>query len=506
MISRLSKAIDLNTKPGRKRATVLQAAGGYVNTGIVIVQGLLLIPLYLYYIGAHTYGLWLASGGILGMLSLMNFGISSLVIQRISHAYAQENFDQTGLYFINAAVIYLGICLLFGAAGWLASYWIPAILNITGNDAELLHMCFQMAVLAMIIGIFNEYLRSFSGALLRPVIPAVSMAIGRVSGIAVTIWMLVNDFGLWSIPVGLVISEGVILSVNLMYALALYQKLEVNMRLDREIIKDYLLTSPALLMARVGNTVSKESQPLLITILINPEMTTAYMVTRRAADVVFQLLNVIVGSIMGSFSHLAGSGDSDRIINVAKKLLILSFSLSAIGFATYVGVNHAFVSLWVGESFVLDQGIILFIALGFFARTVRGLLGQLLYGLRNFIYPSKVVFLEAFFGVGLAIALLRVIGVIGVPIAFALSCVVAVVILGLRLRTELGVSICYSAISRFLISGIVLFGGGVSMGQIEIDSWFGFVLNLILVMAGAMVIFILMNLSRCREIYRSIAA
>ena len=475
-----------------------------MNTGIIIVQGLLLIPLYLYYLGAHTYGLWLASGGILGMLALMNFGISSLVIQRISHAYAQKNLVQTGAYFINGAVLYLAICLLYGAAGLFVSHWIADILNITGHDAELLRECFQVAVLAMVIGILNECLRSFSGALLRPMIPAVTMAMGRILGIGVIVWMLLNDFGLWSIPVGLLVSEGVIFSVNLLYALALYQKLEVNMRLDRDIIKGYLRTSPSLLMARVGNAVSKESQPLLITIFLNPEMTTAYMVSRRAADIVLQLLNVIVGSIMGSFSHLAGSDDRDKTKKVVKALVVISFSLGAIGFATYVAANHAFVSIWAGESFVLDQGVILFIALGFFARTFRGLLGQMLYGLGDFFYPSMVIFLEGVLGLVLAIGLLSVLGVIGVPVAFMLSCVVAIVVLGFFLRTKLKMNICYSAIARFLFSGTVLFGISISMLQVEIDSWVSFVLYLIIVLASAMVMFILMNWTRCREIYRSI--
>jgi O-antigen/teichoic acid export membrane protein len=44
----------------------VQAVGGYLNTTILIVQGLLLVPLYLRFLGPHDYGLWLASGGCSG--------------------------------------------------------------------------------------------------------------------------------------------------------------------------------------------------------------------------------------------------------------------------------------------------------------------------------------------------------------------------------------------------------------------------------------------------------
>ena len=506
MIKRLPKLADLTTPPSRKRATVLQAVGGSVNTGIVIVQGLLLVPLYLHYIGAHTYGIWLASGGMLGMLGLMNFGISSLVIQRIARAYGQQNLSQAGAYFINGAVIYLGICLLYSAVGWVTSIWLPVILKVTGEDAELVSRCFQIALLAMVLSIFTECLRSFCQALQRPVVPMASMVIGRILGIGVTAWMLFNEFGLWSIPVGTLLAEGMIFILNLLYALALFWKMESRMSLDRNIIKEYMRTSPALLMARVGNTLSQESEPLLITMFLSPEVTTAYMVTRRAADIVFRLLNVVVGSTMGSFAHLAGCGDSDKTIRVAQKLLILSFSLGAIGFAAYVGANQAFVSLWVGESFVFGQNIILFIAFGFFARAFRGLLGQILYGLGDFVYPSIVILLEGIARITLAVMLLNMLGVIGVPLALTLSCLVAIVALGFRFRSELAIRFYLPTIVRFLFSGVILFAISVGLIQVEvdIDSWIGFTLYLSMLLACTLTTYALMNWTRCREAYRSL--
>jgi len=498
--------LDLSTTPGRKRATVAQAVGGYVNTGIVIVQGLLLVPLYLYFIGAHTYGLWLASGGILGMLGLVNFGISNLLVQRISREYAQQNLSQAGAYFINGAAIYFCICLLFLLAGWLVSIWLPVILKLAGEDAELLRRCFQIAVLALVIGVFNECLRSFCQALLRPVFPVISMVVGRILGICVTVWMIYNDIGLWSIPVGLLITEGFIFILNLLYAVALFWGLGARINLSSNIILEYMRTSPILLLARVGNTLSQESEPLLITVFISPEVTTAYMVTRRAADIVFRLLNVIVGSTMGSFSHLAASGDHEKINSVAKRLLFISFALGVIGFSTYVGTNHAFISLWVGEAFSLDYVIVLFIALGFFARTLRGLLSQILFGLGDFVYPSFIILLEGIVRIVVAVALLSTVGVIGVPIALTVSCVLAIIILGLRKRANLMFNISTNTIARLLLSCVVIFGASISALKLGFDivSWSGFVLYLGLLFVSIFILFMMMNWSNSRDVFKEV--
>ncbi|HEC27089.1 MAG TPA: MATE family efflux transporter [Gammaproteobacteria bacterium] len=498
--------MDISKAPSRKRATVIQTAGGYVNTGIVVVQGLLLIPLYLHYIGAHMYGLWLASGGMLGMLTLMNFGISSMLIQRVSRSYGEQNLEQAGAYFFNGMIVYLFICLLFGLAGWVVSVLVPEILHVTGDDAELLRRCFQIAVVAMTIGILNECLRSFGLALLRPVVPMVGIAVGRIFGIAVTVWMLLDEFGLWAIPMGILVAETVIFIVNLFNAMSLFRRLATKICLDSKIIKEYVRTSPALLMATVGNTVARDVEPLLITVFLSPEVTTAYMVTRRAADIVLRMLNVIVGSTMGSFAHLAGGGDREKTVGIAKHLLFLSFSVGTIGFATYVGTNHAFVSLWVGESFVLGHNIMLFIGLGFFARTFRGLLWQMLYGLGDFIYPSVVILLEGIARITLAVWLLSMLGVLGMPLAFTLSCSIAIVVLGFRLTRQLSMSFYFPAMVRFLLSGAALFGISISLVRMEagIDSWSAFTLHLMMLLAGFLAMYILMNWSRCRESYKSI--
>ena len=503
----MSRNLDFSHTPSRKRTTILQAFGGYALTGINIVQGLVLIPLYLHYIGVHIYGLWLASGGILGMLGLMNFGIGSILIQRIASFYGKKDLPQVGIYFINGMIVYIGICLLLGLVGWIISLWLPEILTAIGNDSDLFQQCFQLAVVAAMLAVFNECLRSFSQALLRPIIPMMAMVVGRIVGIGVTIWMLFDGFGLWAIPVGLLVAESLTLLLNVFNALGLFRRLGVRVEFKKSVIKEYCKTAPVLLMATAGNKLSQEAEPLLITVFLSPEVTTAYMITRRAADIVFQMLNVVTGSTMGTFSHLVGSDNRDNVRNAASKLLFINFSLGVVGFATYVGMNQTFVSLWVDESFALDQTVILFIALGFFARAFRGLLGQMLYGLGDFTYTSTVIMLEGVGRIFMASALLSLLGIVGVPLAFVLSCLLPILILGRRLKTELTMQFHLFSTTRLMFSGAILFGLVTSLVQIKlpIDSWVGFSLYLGVLLLSILIIYILINWAKFRDIYRDIA-
>lgn len=490
--------------PSRKRATILLAIGGYANTGITIVQGLFLLPLYLHYIGVHTYGLWLASGGILGMLGLINFGVSNMLIQRVARAFGQKNTAMVGAYFFNGMVVCLCISLFVGLVGWIASLWLPVLLKVLGEDAELLQQCFKIALVAMVFAILNECLRSLGQALLRPVMPMVIMATGRILGIVATVWLLFLDFGLWAIPIGTLIAEGVIFILNLFYALRLFRKLAIKINLDKGIIKEYLRTSPALFMARSGNTLSQESEPLLITMLISAEMTTIYMVIRRAADMVFLIISVLNGASHSAFSHLVGEASNKKIKDITSKLIFATYFFALVGFSAYVGANRSFVSLWVGEEYVLNQAIVLFIGIGFFLRAIRGKVWQTLCGLGDFTYTSIILFVEGLVKICLSIVLLKTLGLVGIAYALILSCLPSLLILGIRLKNQLLIDNSLGLIIRAQLSVILIFIVSLWIDSFSptYDSWVSFISYSIILVGALILTFILINWRMCVSYFK----
>lgn len=497
-------SLDIRKVPSRKQVAVAQSVGGYINTGIAMVQGFLLIPLYLHYIGTHTYGLWLASGGIIGMLTLMNFGISAMIIQRVSRSYGEQNLERVGVYFCNGMVVYIFICLLFLGVGWGVSIWVPLILKVSGDDAVLLRHCFQIAVIGMTIGIFNECLRSFSLALLRPVIPMAGMAVGRIIGIVVTVWMLFGEFGLWAIPVGMLVAEGIIFIVNIVNAISLFRLLATKIHMDYKIIKEYARVSPALMMATAGSTLSQHSEPLLITMFLSPDVTTAYMITRKAADIVFLLLSQIVGTSMGVFAHLVGEGNVENIKKIASLLFNLVFASGLIGFAVYSGLNSDFIALWVGEQFALNQYVITLISMAFFVRILHNILHQLLNATGDFIYTSMVILLEGIMHVGLMVVIFQFMGVIGAPCALLITSSTALIAFIMRGNHSTLFSIKIISISKATVSTLVLFSMGLlftlSIGNSQ--SWFIFILSLGGILLITTLLFGLINWHLCRDFFK----
>jgi len=291
--------------------------------------------------------------------------------------------------------------------------------------------------------------------------------------------------------------------LNLFYAITLFRKLGASVRLDGNIMKEYIRTSPALFTARVGTTLAQESEPLLITLFLSPEVTTAYMITRRAADIASQMLSVVYGATHSAFSNLVGV-DSERAKSVAYKLLAIVFSFGLIGFVTYIGANESFISIWVGDAFSLHQDAILLIGLAFFVRSFRDILWQLLNGWGDFIYSSYVVLSEGCLRLVLMLVLLNVLGVAGVPLALLLSCSGAGLLLWIRLKKHLLWKNRSGLIFRPLVTAILLFCMSVPIAQLipNTGSWVMFVVYLTLLFAMVFLLFVLMNWQMCRWLFK----
>ncbi len=491
-------------QPSRKKATVLQATGAYINTGITVIQGLLLIPLYLHYIDISLYGLWLASGGVVGMLGLVNLGIGNLMIQKIAKAYGKQDFYHAAAYFSNGIVVYICLSAFVAALGLVISIWVPDLLKINSNHAALIRECFQIAVIALAIGILNECLGGFGQAMLKPLVPMAGRIFGRIAGLCITVLLLLQGTGLWALPIGLLITEGIIFLFNTFNVINLFKHLEMQASFNRKIIMEYIKTSPALMMATAGNAITNSVEPILITMFLNPHITAIYMVNRKIADIISSLLNVFVGATAGSFSHLVGSSNKDHVTNIMKSLLILSFSIGVIGYATYVATSQAFVSLWVGEDFVIDQFTILFIALAAFSRAIRGLIGQLLFGLGDYIYTSKLVFYDSVIKTLLATLLINMVGLIAVPFTFALVSLVAILLLGIRMQKKWLIRFNIQKIAKFIMVGLLMFVVSmlISHVKLNISSWTHFSTILIMTALAISLIYALINIDDLKEIHQ----
>ena len=81
------------------------------------------------------------------------------------------------------------------------------------------------------------------------------------------------------------------------------------------------------------------------------------------------------------------------------------------------------------------------------------------------IMVMMIMFLDGIIKVGLVVVMLKVIGVAGVPLALAVSCIISLMILGFRLKGHFSLHIGMESLFRLSLSAMTIFVIGVLANQ-----------------------------------------
>ena len=469
--------------------------GGYINNGVVILQGVVLVPFYLHFIGGRMYGLWLASGGVLAWLSFMDMRLGSVISQRVASAYGQKAYERAGSYFINGMVVYTILGLLFFLAALALSYLMPGWFNASPEESEILRYCFLLAAIATFANVISDGLRSFAQALQRPLFPSLNLAFCRVLGISGLTCFLFMDYGLWSIPFGLLLTALLALVMNLFYCSLLFRGLGGGGGIDKRILKEYFLLSPSLFAGNFGQSIVSKVEPTLIAAMINPELATTFVLTKRAAEMVGMLLQVIFSSFLPSFSHLYAQ-DQNKAGQILSKTIPLTFVAAIVGYSSYAAFNQSFINLWVEANNFAGQTVTVMIALGLVVMSTQSFLFQLLVGTGDVSRPSYLLLAESLMRVLLMALLLRFLGLVGLPLAMLISCSFFSIVFFKRFSDKIKIDLFRYKISAiFFAASVGLFISYSWLGYKSpiFETWLEFILYTALITSTPTLILLMLN-------------
>ena len=89
---------------------------------MTLIQGLLLIPLYLSFIPIKIYGAWLASGNILAWISAIDPGLTIVLQQQTSTFYGAGKLKKVGKLICSGFILSCLILIITLSLGLISSY------------------------------------------------------------------------------------------------------------------------------------------------------------------------------------------------------------------------------------------------------------------------------------------------------------------------------------------------------------------------------------------------
>ena len=405
----------------RRLNTLLNLLFNYASIILVVVQGIVLVPLYVSRVPVALYGAWLATGNLLTWLELVDPGTSDVIRQRVAQHYGAN--DRPAL----ARTIGTGLRLSLGFAtipllGWPFAGAVAAMVRLTGPNADALATSFRVGLLGVSLSIASYGFSAVCNGLQLALKSGLFYIGIGVFGIGVTITMLLLGYGLVAIPAGLAV-RAALMCFAFAWLVFRWQRehLQEPMGLDRPEARRMLSLSLATFTSRLGTTLLDRIDALLTSRVLGNQQTVVYTLTGRALDPVRMVSVSLPTSLMPSLAHMVGAGEKAEIARVVALLSRVTGTIAAVGAGSVVALDAVFVRLWVGPQMFGGPNLIALLALSASLSVFSFALNRVVYSLGAIRQASWVSLAEAAFKVPLQYLLLRVFGLAGMPIATCLG-------------------------------------------------------------------------------------
>jgi len=406
----------------RKKAIGIQSKLDVIQLVLNIIIGIVLIPYYLNFISLELYGFWLATSGVIVLLDLLDLGISTVFVERISKFYSKKSHKNLIDYFYSGIFLHFIIALIILLFGLALTPFLSFFFDL-GSNEHIIENCFKIAVLTSSLKLLNSGLSNFGSSVLMPLNYSLTRIVSLILSIILVINLLQLNYGLFSLAYGYLAQQLFSIIFNIIFSLKLIIKINSSFlgNIRYYILKDFILSLKYLFFARSAESLIKNIEPVIIGSTIGAETTAIYVFGKKISDVIYQFVNIFTGASYASLINIFQLNRSElkdiRIENLSNFI----FYLAVIFLSFFISLNNDFLHLWVGEDFKIPLLLTTLFALSSLLmiwiqfRTV-------FHFSRNLIkHVSLVLFLEAILRCVLFFILIKEFNIYGAPAAIIIS-------------------------------------------------------------------------------------
>lgn len=411
-----------NILVSRRRATIANLVYQYVTLAFAIINGIVLVPLYLKFIDITLFGAWLATGNIITWLTLVDPGFGDVLRQRTAQTFGKGDNVRLGKIIGTGSLLVIALGLLPGMIGLLGAPFVSRIFELSSDHQASIANSFIIAGIASSVTMMSGAAGAIQQGLQRNVAFTAITVTASLLGLATTIIGLYQDWGLVSIPLGWLIRAIVLLSLN--WADVVVNgvlKYNLAVRFCSAHFSEIANLTGWTSLSRVGIRVFDQCDALVVSLLLGVEAAAVAVFTKRTWDLLVLFLQRISVAFMPGMAHLHGEGQPNAFKHIANRMITSVGSLTMIGVSCCLVLNHQFIELWVGPEMyagsLYDIGMAVSVMLMVFVLSVK----QILFAANIIKAPSIAA---------LGIAVLRAItlfacvsyfGYIGVPLSLIVS-------------------------------------------------------------------------------------
>lgn len=393
---------------------------------LAIVQGVVLVPLYLKYIGAVQYGQWLALGSMVAMLSLIDLGVTSLVTQKTALFHGSGDTKSLKELISTIIVFDLIVSMFILVIGIGLSFWLPHWIGASGEQSLTLRIAFQVATVDVMLMLLVGMSGSILFGIQKPQAHMAGLFVGTAVSIGVTIALLLNGWGILSIAGGSLVRPAVALPINI-YAINKNLRHQLNrpiLILNPIMTKSFFASALWLGPSKLAEALTSQVDNIIIIKILQPIDVTMLNLTRKAAEIAVQLVGRLSVSFMSGLSHLRGSNEDVKIRSIVSDLFLVSGYLACCILCGVLILNGDFVSLWTSSNMYAGSVVTILICIYCLVKILRITTYNVVFSHGDVRITSISSFVESALQAVLGIVFCKIWGIIGVVTASIIAVIV----------------------------------------------------------------------------------
>lgn len=400
-------------------SSIIYLCHSYMAVLFAIVQGMILVPLYLKQIPTEIYGYWLASGNIIGYFALFDLGLPSIFIQKAASFYG--NAKEKG----NLGIL-CGTCFIYGLVvalfvfviGFIFVLTINMWINIDHNQISAFKHSVFLSVISSTITIFTQFIGSFLLGLHESLCLSVTSILAFIFAILSTLLALSLKLGVMAIAIGFLVRSLVYFIGTTGSFIFIWKKItNEQIHFSFTDIKNMFRLSTISIVGKSSSVISNHSDALLNSTILNPAIAAVYSFNSKIKDIIFSIPDRISSATIPTIADMQSNSNISEKKKYPIIILIFSIELSFIcSFGLFI-FNKSIIELWIGKEMFGGQLLTTAFCIVLIMNVFRNTISNLVFSTGEIKTVNYCSMFETCLKIPIAIAFMKLMGVIGLPIA-----------------------------------------------------------------------------------------
>lgn len=389
-----------------------------INAIVMIVNGIIMVPIYFKFMSVSTYGAWLATGNVVAMLGLVESGFASVITQKLSVARSEQ--DDNKFILLSGANIYTALLmsLFLLLIGGVISPFIADWINVEDSIKRSITIAYIVSLFSAAISLITSLLGAFPQVWQDTKTTGSIATFVNILGIVSLIVYMYLGFGVVSLALGYLTRAALNLIGMGIWVVLKWKRLNLSrpkFRIDEiiDLLKDCMYP----FLSKVSGVVMGNSQSFIIALFINPTLAAVYDITSKIAMVSCNFVNMANSSFFALFSLTFASKNRSEINKLIQRVSVFFFTILISALLYSMVFTKPIVHYWVGLDKYGGNLLLGYIVLAMLITQLKQYYNNLLYtgGLIN--KSAKLDVLSMILYISVLLLLVKTVKIYAIPVA-----------------------------------------------------------------------------------------